>query len=161
MTRAVLVLVLAWAFLGRPAAAEPANLCQELVAFMKAPPQENVASPKQDAQPKDGKSAQEASGQGGPAHAAPEQHSRAEPKTSAEDAQLKSSLSAPTPKAPSSTPKETVMTVEEAEDLASANDIGTCRDAARKLRLAGVSMPPPLLALTALRLEHEQTKNPQ
>ena len=163
--RAVLVAVLAWAFLGQPAAAQPANLCQELVAFMKAPPQEDLASPKRDArpdaQPKDGNSAQEASGQSGPAHAAPEQNSGAESKTSAEDAQLKSSLSAPTPKDSSSTPKEAVMTMEEVEELASANDIGACRNAARKLRLAGVSMPPPLLALAALRPEHQQTKSPQ
>lgn len=161
MRRAILVPVLAWASFGQPAAAEPANLCQELVAFMKAPPPENVASPKPDARPQDGNSAQEASGQSGPAHGAPEQNSGVESKTSAEDAQLKSSLSAPTPKNASSTPKEAVMTVEEAEDLASANDIWACREAARELRLAGVSMPPPLLALAALRPERQQTKNPQ
>jgi hypothetical protein len=147
--------------LGQPAAAEPADLCQELVAFMKAPSPEDAAPPKPDARPKDGDSAQEASGQSGPAHSAPEQNSGAESKTSAKDAQLKSGLSAPTPKDASSTPKESVMTVTEVEDLAGANDISGCRDAARKLRLAGVLMPPPLLALTALRPELQQTKNPR
>lgn len=161
MRRAVLVSVFAAAFLGQPAAAEPANLCQELVAFMKAPSPEDAAPPKPDARPKDGNSAQEASGQSGPAHAAPEQNSPVKADASAEQAQLRSGLSAPTPKGASSTPKESVMTVEEAEDLAGANDIAACRDAARKLRLAGVSMPSPLLALAALRPEHKQTNNPQ
>ena len=35
-------------------------------------------------------------------------------------------------------------------ECALANDMVACRDAARKMRLAGVAMPAPLLALTAL-----------
>jgi hypothetical protein len=42
------------------------------------------------------------------------------------------------------------MKIEEAEALARANDMLACRNASRKMRLAGVAMPPPLLALTAL-----------
>jgi hypothetical protein len=45
------------------------------------------------------------------------------------------------------------MSVPEAEALAAGNDIRACRDASRKLRMAGVSVPPPLLALTALDLK--------
>jgi hypothetical protein len=45
----------------------------------------------------------------------------------------------------------------EAEALAAANDIRGCRDAAQKIRRAGVAMPPPLLALAGLRLEVLET----
>jgi len=37
--------------------------------------------------------------------------------------------------------------------LAGAGDIRACRDAARRMRLAGVNLPNPLLALTALDLK--------
>jgi hypothetical protein len=43
-----------------------------------------------------------------------------------------------------------VVSVAEAEGLAGARNQIACRDAARKMRIAGVAMPPPLLALTAL-----------
>jgi hypothetical protein len=49
------------------------------------------------------------------------------------------------------------MSVADAEALAQAGDIAACRDATRKLRLAGVAVPPPLLALAALDLKY-QTK---
>jgi hypothetical protein len=45
------------------------------------------------------------------------------------------------------------MSVADAEALAEANDIAACKEAAREMRLAGVAMPPPLLALTALDLK--------
>ena len=76
--------------------AGPANLCQELVAFMKAPPPE-PAQPSQATAKKDSGSAQEASGQSGPAHAAPEPNPTRATETGANDAQEKSGLSAPVP----------------------------------------------------------------
>ena len=45
------------------------------------------------------------------------------------------------------------VSLQEAEAIAQANDIRGCRDAARKMRLAGVAMPPGLLALAGLRLD--------
>lgn len=96
-----------------PAAAQqagaggPANLCQELVAFMNAPPPEAPAAP-------------------------------AKP-------------------APASTPKESVMSVTDAQALADTNDIAACQGAAKELRIAGVAMPPPLLALAALDLQYHQS----
>jgi hypothetical protein len=174
----------------------PANLCQELVAFMKAPPPEAAAgaapakpaaaAPSQAAQQPDRQakaaeqgttppsgeavppqsgadtgSAQALSGQSGPAHAAPVQNPAPVAESNVQNAEQKSSLSAPVPKDTSSTPKDSVMSVSEAEELASANDIAACQDAARELRLAGVAMPPPLLALTALDLQYQQTGTPQ
>lgn len=52
------------------------------------------------------------------------------------------------------------MDVAAAEKLAAANDIAACREASRKLRIAGVSMPNPLLALTALDMKLQQTQPP-
>lgn len=162
-----------------PAVTEgPANLCRELVAFMKAePPAAPSSAASQPAKPSGSggssgesaaqksqdktQSAQAASGQDGPAHASPKQESGAKPETGAHKAELKSGLSAPTPKGPKSTPKQSVMSVADAERLASANDIAACKDAARKLRLAGVAMPPPLLALAALDMKYQQTGAPR
>ncbi|WP_163264503.1 hypothetical protein [Chelativorans alearense] len=87
-------------------AGRPANLCQELLAFVQNPPEA----------------------------AAPAGQSAA--------AEVKIPLS-----------------LERAEQLAEANDIAACQDAARKLRLAGVPMPSPLLALTALDLQYQTQAN--
>jgi hypothetical protein len=57
--------------------------------------------------------------------------------------------------------KDSVMSLSDAEALAGANDLAACRDATRKLRLAGVAMPPPLLALAALDLQYHQPRAPQ
>lgn len=160
-----------------PAASGPANLCQELVAFMQAPPpaalpQAGAAPAKPAATSPSGEgvpqkppgatgSAQEASGHSGPAHEAPKQQSGSASGAGAQKPELKSGLSAPVPVAPAAVAKESVLTVTQAQDLARANDVGACRDAARKLRLAGVAMPPPLLALTALDLRYQQTAAPR
>jgi hypothetical protein len=196
-----------------PAAAPPAdargpvNLCQELLAFMKAPPpeaagtasakpaaeaknapaggQNTVASTQgtatsqaqpstekkaeasENSAPASGKavqpkspektgSAQDISGQGGPAHAAPEPNSKPAAQGNVQNAPQTSGLSAPVPKEPTSTPKESVMAVTEAQTLVETNDIAACQGAAKELRRAGVAMPPPLLALTALDLKYHQ-----
>ncbi len=158
----------------------PANLCQEVLAFMKAPPPEppaaaaggqNAAADKPRTAPsgeavptrpaEETNSAQEVSGQSGPAHSAPQPNNSADAEGTAQDAQLKSSMSAPIPTDTESTPKESVLSVEEIERLAEANDIAGCQGASRKLRLAGVAVPPPLLALTALDLRYHGTTAPR
>ena len=76
---------------------------------------------------------------------------------SATNAPQKESRAAPLPPADvTSTPKESVIDMAKAEELATANDIKVCQDAARKMRVAGVAMPPPLIALTALDLQYQQ-----
>lgn len=163
----------------------PANLCRELLAFMKAPPPELEAAPAkpaaeaqnapsdkkevaansgpasgQSVQPQSSEktgSAQDVSGQSGPAHGAPDQNPKSVgAQGSVQNAPQSSSMSAPVPNEPTSPPKETVMAVADAQMLAETNDIAACQGAARKLRLAGVAMPPPLLALTALDLQYQQ-----
>lgn len=193
----------------------PANLCRELLAFMKAPPEEDAttaptkpaadpqshpapAQPSADGVAKDARtqggaaspstpsaekkaagagensapasgeavspqaptttgSAQDISGQSGPAHSAPEQNSASATQGSVQNAPQTSGLSAPIPTQPTSTPKESVMDMTQVQALAEANDIGACKKAAKELRLAGVAMPSPLLALTALDLQYHQT----
>lgn len=169
-------------------ASGPANLCQELVAFMKAPPPQDAAKPaaapakpaaQGSASAKEGSSAlagtsqagdgattkpenqsnsaQKVTGQDGVATDAPKEGKDNAASGSVANAPQKESRPAPVPPADvSSTPKESVMTVEAAEELATANDIAACQDMARKMRVAGVSMPPPLIALAALDLQYQQ-----
>ncbi len=174
----------------------PANLCQELVAFMKAPPPEPAApaGAAKSAEPPaqqsasagqtapSGKSAatqgttdadqakadeetgsaQEITGQNGVATDAPKPgKDNAAASGSASNAPQKDSRAAPVPPADvTSTPKEAVLTVEAAEQLASANDIAQCHKTAREMRVAGVAMPPPLMALAALDLQYQQRSGP-
>ena len=174
-------------------AAGPANLCQELLAFMQAPPPEEAApapakpaaastgqaAPAQqgasalagttgsgeDASAKpdsEADSAEEVTGQDGVATDAPEPSNEKVAAGSVADAPQKDSLAAPLPPADvTSTPKESVITVAQAEELAAANDIAACQDTARQMRVAGISMPPPLIALAALDLQFQQAATPQ
>ncbi|MEO4001925.1 hypothetical protein [Mesorhizobium sp. CAU 1732] len=174
----------------------PANLCQELLAFMTAPvpepegvaPAKPAAAAPQQAAPASGteasgsgtsalagttdadeaasaepdsetNSAQEITKQEGVATDAPDDSGdeKATASGSVEDAPQKDSRSAPTPPADvTSTPKDTVLTVEAAERLAAANDLEQCQKSARQMRVAGVDMPPPLMALAALDLQYQQ-----
>jgi hypothetical protein len=89
---------------------------------------------------------------------APKPNPAGAPQAGGQNAPQTSGISAPTPVDATSTPKETVLSVPDAEALAASNDIRACQDASRKLRMAGVAVPPPLLALTALDLKFH---NPQ
>lgn len=160
----------------------PANLCQELLAYAKAPPAESAtpAPPAKtaekepaeegvapeaktvDAEPAPGgesESSQEVTNQSGVATEAPDPDAPgANEGGTAEDAPQKNSMSAPVPTDGESVSKESVISVAEAEELAAANDIAACKTAVRELRLAGVAVPPPLLALGALDLQYQSTE---
>jgi len=168
-----------------PAApAGPANLCKELVAFVKKPEEkkQEAATPasqstavsnssgKSDAQPAAGGQPQQTSGLSGPptAEAKAPDAKTSDAKTA--DAKVPTSdtrapVSAgntvvqqanaaakvpPGPGAPAPSPKPDEALVAKIEVAAEANDQLTCRSAARTMRVAGVIMPPPLLALSAL-----------
>lgn len=160
---------------------DPANLCQELLAFMKAPPpppepaaakpavakqeaaksapaQQGTTGSSDPAKTEVGTgSAQKITGQDGVATDAPEPGKDNAASGSATNAPQKESRAAPLPPADvTSTPKESVLEMARAEELATANDIGQCQKVARELRVAGVAMPPPLIALTALDLQYQQ-----
>jgi hypothetical protein len=50
-------------------------------------------------------------------------------------------------------PKPTPEVVEQVEAAARSNDIGACRSAAQQMRRAGVAMPAPLIALSAMSVK--------
>lgn len=168
-------------------AAGPANLCQELVAFVKKPEEKKqeaatpaaqstaVSNPsgKSEGQPSaSGGQPQQNSGLSGPTTApakapgseapAPAPASPAtDGKSASGDNTIKDGMPAlaranaaakvpppPAPSAPSPKPDEALIAKIDA--AAAANDQATCRAAARNMRVAGVIMPPPLLALSAL-----------
>ncbi|WP_244480238.1 hypothetical protein [Methylobacterium sp. Leaf465] len=156
-----------------PAAAPakgPANLCQELIAFVQKPEekkQEAATPPKQatavsnasgksDGQPSTaGGDPQQKSGLSGPTNTdtkAPTSDTRApvsDGKTVLAQANA-AAKSPPPPGAPAPSPKPDPAVVAQLEAAAGANDQTGCRAAARAMRVAGVIMPPPLLALAAL-----------
>lgn len=179
----------------------PANLCQEILAFMRAPEPEEAGGaagkpaatsgeqkPSTQQAASEGKksgtgeqgtsalagttaagegastkptgessSAQKITGQDGVATDAPQPGKDGGGSGSVANAPQKDTRSAPTPPADvTSTPKEAVLTVEAAEQLAGANDIAQCQKTAREMRVAGVAMPPPLIALAALDLQYLQ-----
>jgi hypothetical protein len=110
----------------RAAAAAPANICRELVAFLqpKPPPQPAGAS------------------QPGPSPAG----------AVAGPAVQASGQPAPVPQAPTA-PAPPPDALEQANILAEANDLKGCQQAAQKLRRAGIAMPAGLIALAALKVE--------
>ncbi|WP_288588366.1 hypothetical protein [uncultured Methylobacterium sp.] len=133
----------------------PANLCQELVAFVhpKAPDAPAPAQPATAAvqapdkgaaqQPSNGAGeTQQKSGLSGPvAQTGP---GAAGPQGQAQSQAAPAPAAAPAPKGPS---PELIAKVDAA---AASGDIQACRAAARAMRVAGVVMPAPLLSLSAL-----------
>ena len=155
----------------------PANICHELVAFLQPKPQTQSASPQAAGQPAQGQgapapqaagqpnqppqaagqsgSAQQASGQSGVGPEAPKPN--APQQASGSNAPQTSGQSAPVPQGSAqSTPAETAVTLEQAQAMAEANDVQGCRDAAQRMRRAGVALPPALIALAALDPQYLQ-----
>jgi hypothetical protein len=168
----------------------PANICRELLAFIETPATANAASakpaaagaatgtdkmatakqqapapaPGQAAAPQPGagnSSSQQQTAQSGPATDAPTQESATTKESSAQNAPQRGSVSAPVTNDPASTPKESVLSVAEARELANAGDLAACQATARELRIAGVAVPGPLLALTALDLQYHTATTEQ
>jgi hypothetical protein len=151
----------------------PANLCQELVAFVKqpeaatkaaeTPPQlaTAVTAKKSDdtsAKPSAPGTPQNTSGQSGqitasgPGAAGPQgdaQNKSAPVGSTATASGPAKVASAAAPAAPA-VPKPSAENVQQIENAAGANDIQGCRAVAQTMRRAGVVMPGPLLALAAM-----------
>ncbi|AMB43548.1 hypothetical protein [Methylobacterium sp. AMS5] len=153
------------------ASGKPANLCQELVTFVKQPEPANkaAATPPQQAtavsnpsgkteggKPADGGEPQKTSGLSGAVNETAPSRATGNP---ADNPNAKANAAAknpPPPAAPAPAPKPDPATVEKLEAAAGANDLAACREAARSMRVAGVVLPPPLLALAALDLKFFQ-----
>jgi len=151
----------------------PANLCQELVAFVKqpeaatkaaeTPPQlaTAVTAKKSDdtsAKPSAPGTPQSTSGQSGqitasgPGAAGPQgdaQNKSAPVGSTATASGPAKDASAAAPSAPAA-PKPSAENVQQIESAAGTNDIPGCRVVAQTMRRAGVVMPGPLLALAAM-----------
>ncbi|GAA0282164.1 hypothetical protein LNAOJCKE_1424 [Methylorubrum aminovorans] len=165
------------------ASGKPANLCQELVAFVKQPEPANKAAttPPQQAtavsnpsgkteggKPSDGGEPQKTSGLSGavsetgngPAPGKqtnnPSANASGNPAVNPHAKANAEAKSPPPPATPAPAPKPDPATIEKIEAAAGANDLAACREAARSMRTAGVVMPPPLLALSALDLRFFQ-----
>jgi len=111
----------------RGTTAGPANICRELVAFLE----KQAATP-----PPAG------AGQPGPPAAG-----------SAAGASVQGSgQAAPVPQAPAAA-GPSADDLAKASAMAGADNLQGCQQAVRKMRLAGVNLPPPLLALAALKPE--------
>lgn len=140
----------------------PANLCQELLAFVKqpepakaaaaTPPQQatavsNPSGASQGTPSAAGGDVQQKSGLSGPTPAG-------SPNQAGTDAQRgpasKASQDAPSAAKPAPAPHPDAATVAKVEAAAAADDQLSCRSAARTMRVQGVALPPPLLALAAL-----------
>ncbi|QIJ73465.1 hypothetical protein GU700_01960 [Methylobacterium sp. NI91] len=161
------------------ASGKPANLCQELVAFVKQPEPANKAAttPPQQAtavsnpsgkteggKPSDGGEPQKTSGLSGavsetgngPAPGKQTNNPSGNPAVNPHAKANAEAKSPPPPATPAPAPKPDPATIEKIEAAAGANDLAACREAARSMRTAGVVMPPPLLALSALDLRFSQ-----
>jgi hypothetical protein len=144
----------------------PANLCQELVAYLRQPKpaptgQANPALNTALQAPTSGNQPQPA-GQG-----APTTGGMAGPIPADSRQATSGSAAAPAaPASPSAAPSagpaanQTQAALEEAEALARGNDIAGCRAATQRMRLAGAPLPPALLALGALDLKYLQAAAP-
>lgn len=143
------------------ATGRPADLCQELLAFVKqpepakqaaaTPPQQATAvsnpSGQSQATPSSAGGSQQNSGLSGPTK------NDASAPTDSRAALAQANAAAKNPPAPGAaapTPQPQPATVARIEAAAAAGDQPGCRAAAREMRVAGVVMPPPLLALAAL-----------
>ena len=165
-------------------AGKPANLCQELIAFVRQPD----AAVKADATPaalatavqapKVGDPAQKSGDGGGEAQKNAGQSGQVTssgpgasgPQGNTQNAAAPSGAAAgaapaqqgapapqspaPKPAAPATpvAPKPTAEAISEIERAASGNDLAGCRAAGQKMRRAGVAMPAPLMALSAMSL---------
>jgi hypothetical protein len=121
-----------------PGGGKPANVCQELVAFVEQRTQSGAQStPAQ---------------QTAPAPTAPAQGTTWPPAGPpfVDTPQQKSGIVAPVPP-PESAQKPPFVTLEQARVYLNANDLMVCQEAARQMRRAGVPMPDGLIALAALR----------
>jgi hypothetical protein len=133
------------------AGGQPANICKELVAFLeeqakKAPapqagqapaPNAPSASPQTPGTPQ---SAGQAAAQGG------------------EKVQQSSGQSAPIPQGGAA--QGPTIAIEQARTWTTSNDFKGCQDGTRRLRKAGIALPPGLLALAALKPELVEKMKP-
>lgn len=118
----------------------PANICQELVAFLQPKP------PAPPSPPAPGAAAQSGPSPKASATTSPQAHPSGQGGTPQQTSGQAAPIAQEGPKA-----KPLPVTLADAQGLAGSNDLRGCQDATRKLRLAGAALPSGLLALAALK----------
>ena len=162
----------------------PANICQELVAFVQPAAPPSAAAPAPAQVQEQAKTSSDATAVTAPPHTKADADAA---RPSGEGAPTTSGMSGPVPRATTegtpgpqaagqsqfvtqprpappdatTTPKPTPAMVDKAEAAAAANDIAGCRSTAQEMRRAGVAMPPALIALAALDLEYHLKTQPR
>jgi hypothetical protein len=141
----------------------PANICQELVAFLQpkppapAPAGAAASPPAPQAAPGAPPAQAPGAAPGAPA-ASPQAATAAQPGAPGSPAAQGAGPSVqasgqPAPVPQAATAPKPSMSLEDAETLARANDLRGCQEGAQKMRRAGVALPAGLLALAALKPE--------
>jgi hypothetical protein len=137
---------------------KPANLCQELVAYLKRPSPN--AGPKSDPSlttavqaPKSNEQPPQPSGTGAPSQSGISGPISNHVSQGAPGPQGATQKTAEPKGAPPATTKPGQVDLADAERMAAGNDFAACREATQRLRLAGAPLPPDLLALGALDLK--------
>ncbi|MFE1599854.1 hypothetical protein [Methylobacterium sp. ID0610] len=140
----------------------PANLCHELLAFVKqpepakqaavTPPQQatavsNPSGQSQGAPSSAGGDVQQKAGLSGPTTGDKPLGTGSNPEHARANAAAKN---APAAGVPAPAPRPDDAMIARVETAAAADDQLGCRAAARAMRVSGVALPPPLLALAAL-----------
>lgn len=151
---------------------KPADLCQELVAYLKQPnpnqPPAAGTAPAGDAKadpklttavqaPKSGEQPPKAAGDGAPTESGltgPVPNKVGQGAPGPQGAEQKTGAPAQSPPAPTVASTQGKVTLEQAEGLAAAHDLPGCRDATQTLRRAGAPLPAALIALGALDLKY-------
>lgn len=144
---------------GAAAQGGPANICGELIAFMKQPaPAQVAANQAPPAQVATAVNAPQGASpqQGGSPPAGGAQQAGAQPATGGQQASGQGAPPSagvagqiPATQTPS-TPAEAKFSLEAAEGLARENNLLRCREETQKMRRAGVKLPDALIALAAL-----------
>jgi hypothetical protein len=133
----------------------PANICQELVAFLTPKPAA-AGAPATTAAPAAAAAtapAPAASGTSVPqGAAAPAVEAARSPQPQNTTAPQRSGQTAPIPQEPAAA-KPAMADLAQVQAMAAANDIKACRDTAQSMRMAGMALPAGLIALAGLRLE--------
>lgn len=164
---------------GETRSGKPANMCQELVAFVRPPAAAPTGSPPPQAasavqapaqggavpQPSASGETQKSSGLSGPTAATGP--GAAGPQGATQNGAAPSGAAQPSPPAPQAAAqtaapaappapppkKPTPEAIEKADAAARDNDIAACQNVAREMRRAGTVMPAPLMALAAMDLK--------
>jgi hypothetical protein len=134
---------------------QPANICKELLVFLEEQAKKAQTPPAPQAGQAPAPNAPPASSQA-PSNTPPSAGQAAA--KGGERVQQSSGQSAPIPQGGAA--QGPAIAIEQARAWSDANDVKGCQDGTRRLRKAGIALPPGLLALAALKPELVEKMKP-